>query len=110
MAKVRLPLASLEARGALAQTVIFNAPPRTGPTAKAFHYPRKPPSGRQLAQRHRYTLAVRSWRALSQEKKQEWNERAAPLGLLGYNLFLRVQLIFTRWKIGEGRIGEVRIS
>ena len=52
--------------------------------------PLKPPSPRQLAQRAKFKVVARLWRAIGEAQRQQWRsaERRGRLVITGYNLFL----------------------
>ena len=51
--------------------------------------PSNPRTEAQQAQRLKYGQAVEGWRGLSEEAKGEYNERATPLKISGWNLYMK---------------------
>lgn len=93
MAKITGPLMSLDARGNWSKGALQF---RGG--LRATHAYRPAPPGKvnqkeasaaQASNRQLYRRAMEEWKALDDASRADWNERAEPLGLSGWNLFFR---------------------
>lgn len=91
MAKIKSPLHSLAATGALARTIIYQTGPH-GATAKHWKAPGYRRSPAQDAVRLSYRAAITAWHALTSGERLAYNASAIPLSITGYNLWLREQL------------------
>ena len=96
MAKVRGPLMSVDARGnwsagtlqyrgGLHGTHVY----RPTPPGNVNQTPATPA---QASVRARYAVALSTWRQLDIEERQAHNEKALPLGLSGWNLYLQAAM------------------
>jgi len=65
----------------------------------ARRIPKQPRTPAQQNVRKAYGRAVREWRALSKEKKEEYNERAKALKISGWNLFLKEWMEGAKYKV-----------
>jgi hypothetical protein len=86
------PLGSLQASGKFRDYIFVT---RNGQTyIKPYKKPRNPKTPAQQAQRQKFQRVTKSWKELSPEQQQEYNDRAELTGtpLTGYNLFCREQL------------------
>jgi len=54
--------------------------------------PRNPRTEKQQAVRQAYGKCVEMWRSLSPEEKEEWNQKAEPYAISGWNLFVKETL------------------
>lgn len=93
MAKITGPLMSLDARGNWSKGALQF---RGG--LRATHAYRPAPPGKvnqkaasaaQASTRENYRNTLESWKSLDDAARADWNERAEPLGLSGWNLFFR---------------------
>ena len=87
MAKVKGPLFSLNASGSVGDLMTFSAR-ISGPQVRYQKKQKDVITGARTEQREFFKEAVEAWNALSEEEKEEYNERAKPLALTGYNLFI----------------------
>ena len=110
MAKVRNPLLSSEARGALGRAMIFQQQSVAGAIVKGYAVPSGLVTAAQLLQRSWYRNALDGWAVLSDEGRAEYAARAKEQGLLGINLYIREHLGPLSWVIGIGVLGEVKIG
>lgn len=93
MAKIVGPLMSVDARGNWAKGALQFR----GGLKRCHAYRPAPPgtvnqkaaSTAQASQRQLYRDALESWRALDDASQADWDGRAEPLGLSGWNLFFR---------------------
>ena len=98
MAKVKCPLFSQEAEGALAELLCFRGGPsgtwvsRPGISPKST---RKRPTSAQAGRRAAYREAVDAWHELTPEARESWVQLAAESSrpVTGFNLFLRQELL-----------------
>jgi hypothetical protein len=98
MAKVVMPLNSMEVRGKLGG-IIFNTH-RGISVAKAFKSPTQPNSAAQTNARTRLTNATRAWAALTADQRAQWEVFAndhlepdwtgKPKRLSGHNMYCRI--------------------
>lgn len=110
MAKVKDPLLSSEARGALGRAMIFQQQRVAGAVVKGYAVPSGPVAVAQHIQRLWYRNALDGWAALDDEGRSEYVERAKKENLLGINLYIRENLGPLSWVIGVGVLGEVKIG
>lgn len=110
MAKVKHPLLSSEARGALGRAMIFQHQRVAGAIVKGYAVPSGPAAASQLAQRALYRTALDGWAALDDEGRAAYAARAEGQNLLGINLYIRENLGPMSWVIGIGVLGEVKIG
>jgi hypothetical protein len=96
MAKVTGPLHSMTASGKLGGALSFLGAARgavvrsiTGRTADAAAGRKRPPTPLQEQVRARWSSGVAAWHALTPENQSALTAEAMPLGLTGYNLFMR---------------------
>jgi hypothetical protein len=61
---------------------------KNGNFLRKYTKPRDPKTPLQLAQRQKYAEGNKTWRALSEEEKQQYNERGKGVGMNGYCLFM----------------------
>jgi len=98
MAKTRGPLFSVTASGTISKAVSFRTT-KDGNIATGYHYPgsriKTNPSIIQIERRNRFSELATAWANLSTEEKEEYNERAIPLRMTGWNLYLREGLNVT---------------
>lgn len=91
MAKVKAPLGSFSARGAIAKTFIYRTILGINIVSR-FHKPndyrKKDATALQLTQRALYSAGVLAWNVLSQNNKDDFAIRALPKHLTGFNLFM----------------------
>lgn len=94
MAKVRGPLMSVDARGALGSLLLF----RGGKHGTRVYRPadpakvnQRPPTDAQDEIRGYYGDTVQEWRELDQQTRDDWNAKAAadPRAVTGWNLFVQ---------------------
>lgn len=98
MAKIVMPLNSMEVRGKLGG-VIFNTH-RGISVAKSFKSPTQPNSPSQTNARTRLTTATRAWASLTADQRAQWEVYAndhlepdwtgKPKRLTGHNMFVRI--------------------
>lgn len=87
MAKIKVPLLSLDARGTLSKAITYVK-------RKAQNIAEKKPeiidvkSPAQLSWRHMYQKAVALWHALSAAEKEEWESLARPKHMTGFAWFM----------------------
>jgi len=88
MVKLIGPLCSLEARGALAETLIYA---RVGMTsyAKAYAVPTNPQTQPQTSIRIAITAITQAWQTLADYEKSTWQELADLWNLSPYHAYLR---------------------
>ena len=110
MAKVKMPLLSMEARGELGKSMIYQEQKYGGSVVKKFAIPRVGQAASQLEQRARYRAALDGWNALSEAAKESYRRRARLVHLLGINLYLRENIGPVHWVIGQGVIGQAVIA
>ena len=60
-----------------------------GQYAKAHVPQHKKPTAAQLQQNYFFGVVSDSWRELSDVQKAEWNSRAVPFNITGYNLYIK---------------------
>jgi len=110
MAKVKFPLLSGEARGALGRSMIFQQQSVGGAVVKGYAVPSGQATASQLLQRSWYRNALDGWAALNDEGRAGYTTRAKEENLLGINLYIRENLGALSWVIGIGVLGEVKIG
>lgn len=87
MVKVLNPLFSSNASGRFGNIVFQGG--KFG-TMVHVHTPQRfRPSTLQLQQNYYFGVAADSWRLLSNEEKQEYNNRATNLKMTGFNLYIK---------------------
>ncbi|HEY6022155.1 MAG TPA: hypothetical protein VIY48_20490, partial [Candidatus Paceibacterota bacterium] len=91
MAKVTSPLHSLNAHGALGNTVI-HTDTKHGHVAKRWAKPTGQPSANQTAQRAAYAAACSTWNTLSQQDKLAWNIIGQRTQISGFNAYLSANI------------------
>ena len=113
MAKVKVPLGSFSASGAIAKTLSFRKALGRHIVSR-FHKPndyrKKDPSVSQLTQRALYSAGVVAWNVLSQNEKDDYAIDALPKHLTGFNLFMKEYLltpIVTTFRLLE--TGDIRL-
>jgi len=86
MAKIILNPMFSEAEGNLGRIVLYK---RNGvQCARKYVVPRNPDTHAQRSNRSTFAMAVKAWKNLSQDNKNEWNSKAQKKGKTGYNYFL----------------------
>lgn len=55
---------------------------------RTYVIPNDPKTKKQMEQRKKYASAVETWKELSDNEKQVYNNRAMGLNMSGYNLFI----------------------
>lgn len=88
MAKVTGPLMSIDARGKLANAIVFMGW-RGINTVRQWVKPANPNSAAQQAIRGDFSDAVTLHKSLPADDKAAWSAKAAGLSLSGYNMFIR---------------------
>lgn len=88
MAKVQGPLLSLSASGEFGGLMEFRTG-AAGTVAAAVKKVKPPRSPAQVSQSQRFANAVTGWAALTPEQKATWKATATPLGLTGYQYYVR---------------------
>jgi len=88
MPKVTGPLYSLEAHGNLASVLTFQRRPG-GPAVYGYKTPKVPLTAKQLLQRERIRWCVSTWQQLTDEQKNEWENKAKGQGQSGYSYFIK---------------------
>lgn len=91
MAKTTGPLFSLEARGALGGSIIYNQSSGRS-TSRRWSKPSGPASQAQITRRDLYKAGISAWKLLSPAEKEELRINAIPLKISGFNLFMRAAL------------------
>jgi len=90
---VIIPLGDSQARGALADTTIFQR--RRGQVfVKKYATPSNPNSAGQQDQRIKFQWAIQAWQDLSSADKDLWRANATGKVQTGYNLFVRWYLVY----------------
>lgn len=87
MAKLKNPLLSLSALGALGKDLVIRGRGRSTIAEKKPH-PRDAKSPAQLAWRPMYKACTVLWHLLSDAEKQEWERNATPRHMIGYAWFM----------------------
>ena len=87
MSKLRIPLFSLKAQGALGDSITFLRR-RKQDIVEKTPIPKDAKSLAQLSWRHMYQKAVALWHALSPEEKQEWESLARRKHMTGFAWFI----------------------
>lgn len=87
MAKTKNALFSTTAKGKVGPLVVENN--KKTQYIKTNIKPKDKKTTKQLEKRKRYGQAVQAWRALTPEEKKEYNQRAKPLKISGFNLFIK---------------------
>lgn len=91
MAKLTLPLLSLEARGSLGGVLSFDK--RSGQhRVRAKPTPTDPHSLAQIYQRWLYQDYIFWWHELTPTQKQQWESDARRLRITGFNYWMRIKL------------------
>ena len=91
MAKIRGPLLSQEARGKIAERLVFSL--RSSGQQARFQIKQKDVITEfRTTQRAYYLAAVAAWNILSNLEKQEWRDLAFSKHYTGYNLFIKVYI------------------
>jgi len=100
MARIEGPLLSQDARGKIAERLVFSL--RASGQQVRFQKKQKDViSEARTNQRSIYLEAVNSWNILTASEKLEWKVQAKKLHFSGYNLFMQSYLsnyVFTRAK------------
>ncbi len=87
MAKTVNPLFSLSAAGKLGGLIYQTG--RYGSYVKAHVPQRFKPSALQLQHNYAFGVTADNWRVLSDQQKVELNERAGPMKMTGFNLYIK---------------------
>jgi len=87
MAKVTGPLMSMDARGKLANAIVFIGW-RGIQDVRRWVKPANPRTANQVAQRNRFTQAVDKYHELTPTDKQAWETKASGKPYSGFNLFV----------------------
>ena len=87
MAKVTGPLMSMDARGKLANAIVFIGW-RGIQDVRKWVKPANPRTEAQVAQRNRFTQAVDKYHELTPTDKQAWETKASGKPYSGFNLFV----------------------
>jgi len=87
MAKVTGPLMSMDARGKLANAIVFIGW-RGIQDVRRWVKPANPRTDAQVAQRNRFTQAVDKYHELTPGDKQAWETKASGKPYSGFNLFV----------------------
>ena len=91
MAKIRGPLLSQEARGKIAERLVFSLR-SSGQQARFQNKQKDVITEFRTVQRAYYLAAVSAWNLLNSSEKQEWRERAFSKHYTGYNLFVKIYI------------------
>ena len=102
MAKVVLPLLSVEASGSVGKAITYRAT-GNGTTVARYKKQRDASSTAQVVQRTLFLSAVESWPEVCESARDVSAEWAQPLSLNAWNWFLRLVL---RQEIPVMRIGD----
>lgn len=106
MAKVKNPLASISARGAVGKLIIFTAD-AVRQSARGWHKPTGTPSASQQTRRAKYTACAAAWNALTSEQKAAYDAEANLKKITSYNAYMGGCLLTTQptcltsWDAGE---------
>lgn len=106
MAKVTLPLISVDASGSLGKSIVFGNW-RGVRYARQHVTPAQPRTNAQVAQRNLLRWVVRAWQYLPAVGQNGWIEAARNTSLTGYNLFSKRNLQLLN---GETAISNVVVS
>lgn len=89
MAIVRGPLYSIDARGVIADAMVFGAW-KGKKWVRGQFIPQNPKTAGQVAQRLIFTQAVDGWRALTTDQKDDWQDGIERKGytMSGFNFFM----------------------
>ncbi len=79
---------SVEAHGSVGK-LLTALRGKNGGVVQLWHKPGGRPSANQIAQRAFFFEAKEAWNSLSSEDKLTYTERAKPMALTGYNLFIK---------------------
>jgi hypothetical protein len=60
---------------------------------KRFYIPANPRSEPQQANRSKFANAISGWQNLTNEQKNQYNERAKRLKMSGYNLYIKIYML-----------------
>lgn len=55
---------------------------------RTYVIPKDPKTAKQMKQRKKYARAVETWKAMSDDEKEVYNNQAKNLNMSGYNLFI----------------------
>ena len=91
MAKIRGPLLSQEARGKIAERLVFSLR-SSGQQARFQNKQKDVITEFRTTQRAYYLAAVDAWNLLSNPEKQEWQDQALSKHYTGYNLFVKIYI------------------
>lgn len=89
MAKVRGPLYSIDARGVIADAMVFGGW-KGIPWVREQFYPQQPRTAAQVSQRTIFTQAVQKWHDLSGATQTDWQTAIDNKGyrMSGFNFFV----------------------
>jgi len=89
MAKVRGPLYSIDARGAIADAMVFGGW-KGIPWVREQFYPQQPRTADQVAQRTIFTQSVSKWHDLTADQQVDWQRAIDRKGyrMSGFNFFV----------------------
>jgi len=88
MAKVIGPLMSMDARGKIADTLVFIGW-KGIKDVRTWKKPANPRTEKQVSQRQKFTSAVLKHHELSAADKSAWDRSATKLTMSGFNLFVK---------------------
>lgn len=60
---------------------------------RSYFIPVQPGTAPQVAWWNKFAAGVSAWQALTAEQKNEWNKKAYPLKMSGFNYFMRKHLL-----------------
>lgn len=91
MVKIIGPLLSREARGKIAERLVFSLRP-SGQQVRFQRKQKDLSTELRISQREIYSEAVSAWNILPDLEKLEWKEQAKGFDLTGYNMFVQLYL------------------
>lgn len=92
MVKVKSPLLSREARGAIYGNIVFSVR-KSGQQVRFQKPPVDRRSSGQISRRLIYSNGVDAWHSLTSEEKQVYIVQAKEMNMTGYNLYMRTYLL-----------------
>lgn len=114
MAKLKGPLFSLGAVGGVGGEILFRCRRGVAFASRLFFPGSKKsfvPSSSQLSQRELYRTTAAAWSALSWPEKKIYVDRALPLHLSGYALYMRENMVAAfPCFVGELELGSATLG
>jgi len=102
MVRITGPLHSMQARGSIANQIVFKQKGNRS-IATSYSTPGSKntfiPNAAQIAKRFLYGVAVETWQTFTQEEKTIYNNRIKYKNLSGWNLFLKEFMLGLPWSI-----------